>query len=316
MWLRPLIHLAIPLFSCLIAKPMTWRDLIENLELKEPVLLGNLMVVPLEGSLNSREFGLLHLALEEGRARVRELGMVEKVLVENPSLDDLFVLEGEELLGARQDRVAVSSAVIPAREELELPVVCIEEGRWAGDEPLFRGGYVAHPRLRSLITLSIRGSGKADQQKVWREVERKLTSLKISSATGSLHHSFTYQEGTLEELYGGWNPGERVTGAMAFTPKGFLCCDILANPSLFSGEWPGLLKGYALDALEERIRGRRGKMNWQRIAERWERVGKTKLVRRLSSRGKGEEWLLEGPGEIGRALITEDGLIYASIHPA
>ncbi len=299
-----------------MTKPMKWRDLIENLDLKDPVLLGNLMIVPLEGSPGDDNLELLHLALEEDKAYVKELGTVEKVLVENPSPEDLFVLEGEELLGAQQDRMVISSVVIPASEEVELPVVCIEEGRWAGSEPLFNGGYVAHPRLRSLITLSIKGKGKADQQEVWREVERKLTSLKVPSVTGSLHHSFVYQEGILEDLYGGWTPGENVTGVMAFTPRGFLCCDILANPSLFAGEWPGLSKGYALDALEERIRGRKGSTTWERIEEMWKEILQATPARRLASRGRGEEWLLESTRVVGRTLTTGDCLIHASIHPA
>ena len=293
---------------------MKLEEYIGTLSLGEPLLLGNLMVVPVEGALTGGGLEPLHLALEEGKARVKELGRVERILVENPSLEDLFVMEGEELLGARQDRMVVSSAVVPSRGEVELPVVCIEEGRWAGDDPLFRGGYVAHPRLRSMVTLSMRDTGKVDQRRVWKEVERKLTTLKVSSVTGSLHHSFTQREGILEELYGGWEPGEDVTGVMAFTPRGFLCCDLLAHPRLFSKEWPGMAKGYALDALEERLTGS-GVGEWEDPREWWGRLGEASLGSGASPGGRGEVVFLEGDRIIGRALIAEEGLIHASIHP-
>ena len=43
----------------------------------------------------------------------------------------VLILEGDELIGARQNRVANSSVLVPAGSEIILPVLCVERGRWS-----------------------------------------------------------------------------------------------------------------------------------------------------------------------------------------
>jgi len=294
---------------------MMLKESLVGLEPQDPVVLGNLFLVPIRGRDSSVELDPLWEAIEEGKAEVRELGTAERVLVENPSLRDLFILEGEELLGARQDRIAPSSAVVSAGESLMVSVVCSEEGRWHGEGSSFHTGFIAHPRLRSIMTLSMKKENHVNQKEVWKEVKRKLTSLKVDSVTGSLHHSFSQRDGILEEIYGGWSPPEEIQGIMAFTPKGFLCADLLATHTLFSKEWPGLLKGYALDALEERWRGGGKGLSEKTMKEGWEGLSEASLGPCLGKRGKGREHLVNGEDYLGRALFMDGELLHLSFYP-
>ena len=43
----------------------------------------------------------------------------------------VLFLEGEELVGAKQNRILNTSVLLPARSKIKIPVSCVERGRWA-----------------------------------------------------------------------------------------------------------------------------------------------------------------------------------------
>ena len=68
-------------------------------------------------------------------ATVRELeagASVGDVLVHNPLDVGLLLYEGEEITGARQDRTFDRSVLVPAGRHANVPVSCVEAGRWDG----------------------------------------------------------------------------------------------------------------------------------------------------------------------------------------
>jgi len=295
------------------------KEFLKTLRLKEAQLIGNLVLFPVEGDSSSLSLKTLKEALEEGSCSVKEKGKVNEAWVKNEADDEIFILEGEELLGAMQDRVSISSRVIPAYYEGPIPVVCVEKGRWSGKTSRFSSGFVAHPRLRSTISLSLKeslekGKYKVDQKLVWREVKRKLTTLKVSSATESLHHSFDEVKDSLYELYSHWEPKDEI-GVAAFTPKGLLCCDIFGSSELFKKEWPSLLMGYALDAWETRLSGQSGKLEIDKMKNIWEGIILTELKNKVVYDST-EEKFFEGEGLIGKGCIYKEQLVHIAFYPS
>src|SRR5712691_4491432 len=101
-------------------------------ELGEPRSFGGLTLVPLFPSEPPR---LEYLGLDEAVARgltvkeVDEHGAVETLVVHNP-LDELVLLyEGEELVGAKQNRIVARTVLVGATSQLLIPVNCVEQGR-------------------------------------------------------------------------------------------------------------------------------------------------------------------------------------------
>src|SRR5205809_200966 len=102
-------------------------------ELGSPRSFRGLTVLPL---IPVRRPALDYLGLDEAVASglvVSELddGAVEALVVENPLADRVLLYEGEELLGAKQNRIVQRSVLVPARSSLKIPVNCVEQGRWS-----------------------------------------------------------------------------------------------------------------------------------------------------------------------------------------
>src|SRR5262249_17010261 len=91
-------------------------------------------------------FGLLHEpparldydTLDEALAahtlevtEVSEGGSVPTLKVVNKAGKLVFLMAGEQLIGAKQNRVLNTSIMVPAAGEVPIPVSCVEAGRWA-----------------------------------------------------------------------------------------------------------------------------------------------------------------------------------------
>src|ERR1700735_5009437 len=101
----------------------------------EPTVVGPLAVFPL---IADREPSVRYISFAEGvqqGATVKELGggaSVNDLVVHNPLDVQVLLYEGEEVLGDQQNRTFDVSALVAARSVLQVPVSCVEAGRWDG----------------------------------------------------------------------------------------------------------------------------------------------------------------------------------------
>src|SRR4051812_33848185 len=118
---------------------------------------------------------------------VSEAGAVPELLVENPLAQDVLLYDGEELVGAKQNRILNVSVLVEAGSKLPIPVSCVEEGRWHAQSAAFGAApHTAHPRLRRRKAEALhaeplaRGIAQAD---VWEEVALTADRLAVASPT-------------------------------------------------------------------------------------------------------------------------------------
>ena len=57
---------------------------------------------------------------------------VPTLVAYNPTLSPVLLMEGETVTGGRQNRVLNVSVLIPAGATIDIPVSCVEQGRWNG----------------------------------------------------------------------------------------------------------------------------------------------------------------------------------------
>ena len=105
-----------------------------DIRIGQPIGFGPLTVYPLfcEGN-RPVEYLLSDEAMEAGTVTVGEAsqeGSVPELSVENKSAQRVLFLEGEQLVGAKQNRILNTSVLVPALARLTLPVSCVEAGRW------------------------------------------------------------------------------------------------------------------------------------------------------------------------------------------
>src|SRR5208283_5187312 len=128
------------------------------------------------------------------------------LIVENKGERRALFLEGEELRGAKQNRILNTSVLVPAQARLKIPVSCVEHGRWKRTSDYFTPSNNISPyHLRHGLKGSVARSLKAklghrsDQLQVWDEVRKQQNALAVKSGTAALADTYEKYEQQLAE---------------------------------------------------------------------------------------------------------------------
>src|SRR5438067_2546749 len=176
-------------------------------QLGEPVQHRGIVITPLFPRRDPvAEYVTLDEALPRG-FRVREVsdaGLVPEILVENALPHDVLLYDGEELVGAKQNRILNVSVLVAAGSTTKIPVSCVEEGRWASRSAAFTGApHAAHPELRrrkSAMLLAEPLARGIAQHEVWSEVRSKAEQLGSFSPTTAQADTYKTRETDIARL--------------------------------------------------------------------------------------------------------------------
>ncbi|MGB5733268.1 MAG: DUF6569 family protein, partial [Thiohalocapsa sp.] len=166
-----------------------------------------LSVTPLV-SLQAGEPDYLSLdeALSRGDVGVTETsaaGTVPELLFDNRGAVSVLLLDGEELVGGKQNRMLNLSILAPANTTIRIPVSCVEQGRWSQSQArcstqgrtIYAEG---RARKASHVTESLRTSGtrRSRQDQVWKDIRGKserMGSRSQTQAMASLYDDYEEQ---------------------------------------------------------------------------------------------------------------------------
>lgn len=227
-----------------------------------PVGYRALTVFPLfDGSFEPVEYTLSDEGIGSGSVTVEEVsaaGSVPDLLVENKGDVRVLFLEGEELIGAKQNRVLNVSVLVAAHARTKIPVSCVEQGRWARNFRSFsHGGTHSSSKLRRILKKSVGDSIQADsgrhsdQGQVWHEVRRQQAALGARSSTSAMHDTYRRHEGTVAEFRDRLQYVDGACGLAVALGNRIVALDLFDKPVTCRKVWQRLLSGYVLDALEE-----------------------------------------------------------------
>ncbi len=238
--------------------------LAEPLRLGDPDIHGPLCVFPIYGPAPQQEY----VAFAQGRdagASIKELAQIASVndlLVLNATAHAVLLYEGEEVLGAQQNRTFDVSVLVGAHSQLQVPVSCVEVGRWDDvrhDESFSPAPQAAYPSLRSMKNRAARagvraGTGpRAMQGEVWAEVAGKSDRMNVHSNTGAMHDIYDDRRGRLDEFLSAISLHDGQTGALVLVAGRPAVLDHVSRPDVFAALHAPLVQGYALDALEHAV---------------------------------------------------------------
>jgi hypothetical protein len=242
---------------------------------------------------------------------VDEAGSVPELVVENPLDARVLLYDGEELVGAKQNRILNVSVLAEAKSSLRIPVSCVEEGRWARRSARFgAGGHISHAQLRRRKAEAQAAQPLArgvSQSEVWDAVRAKASRMDVSSPTGASSDIYARYErdlGALETAFPAL-PGQ--CGAVLGLGDD-VCLDLVSRPDAFARLWPKLRAGYLLDALE-RLDG--PATSRDALVELVSSVEKAECTRGPSA-GLGEDVRLRGERVIGSGLELDGELLQLS----
>jgi ARG and Rhodanese-Phosphatase-superfamily-associated Protein domain len=226
------------------------------IQLGEPVAHRGVVVAPLFPREQPRA---QYLTLEEALplgfrvAEVDAAGSVPELAVVNPLESNVLLYDGEELLGAKQNRILNVTVLVAARSKTRIPVSCVEQGRWHTRSAFFGAApHAAYPELRrrkaERLSAAPMARGVA-QSEVWDGLSEKAGRLGVDSPTGAQADVFDAHERDLGALRTAFPLQAGQSGAL-LALDGRFCLDYVSQPQAFARLYPKLLEGYLLDALE------------------------------------------------------------------
>jgi hypothetical protein len=300
------------------------NEVLSHAAVLEPRHFRNLTVFPLLGPANPEpDYLLAEEAIAQGKARVTELGgggSVPELRFENDAELPVLLVDGEELVGAKQNRVLNLTVLAPAKAAIVIPVSCVEAGRWHMDTAEFRPApHMMYSKVRAArvghVTASMRaGSGRrSDQSAVWDDIAGKAARMEAASPTQAMSAIYERHAVSVEEYVRALDCQERPAGvvfAIGGRPWGL---DLFDHPATMEAFYPKLLRSYALDALDAPERG-----------EPADRAAALKFLARVGGAaataeaavGLGKDVRLAGAAVSGAALWANGRYVHVCAFPA
>ena len=296
-------------------------DFISGIDFGEVQSFKNLQIIPL---FREGEGGLVYLTLKEALEKrllvVKEVSAeasVPELKVINNADVSVLLLDGEELAGAKQNRVLNTSILLKRRSELIIPVSCTEQGRWSyqTDEFYNSENILAH-RIRGRKAVSVSdslkqsGNYRSDQGAIWDEIHELSADAGIHSPTAAMKDIFEGKKNDLEEYIKAFPCLPYQKGMFVFVRGEIAGWDMLSRESAFEVIFPKLVKSYALDAVLEKGEKKGSSKKPIEEAKRFLQEIKDCKEKKYPSSGQGWDYRFEGKDKVGSALVYRKGIIY------
>lgn len=200
------------------------------------------------------------LAIKEKKLSLKELtetGRVNHIIAINESSEFIFFKDGDLIEGAKQNRILNTSILLAPNSTTEIPVSCVEQGRWeyTSNEfsssdleiPTFFRASMSKNVLNNLETSKMHDS---NQSEVWNAVAMHERENKYRSKTSDLAESLKKKKKITEDAIKDFSLDPNANGAAVFIGQRLLNIDIFNRKDIFAEYFPKLLKG----AFSEKLR--------------------------------------------------------------
>jgi len=266
------------------------------------------------------EYMALKTALDSGVFTVSEVsatGVVADLRVRNEGSCPVLLLDGEELAGAKQNRVLNTTILVGAHTEIVVPVSCTEQGRWSYTSSNFQESpSVAPPSMRRNTQRTVNESlaqgraFRADQGEVWDGVRRMASEAGVSSETGAMRDVFLARMPDLDELLLQFRIQPEQCGLMAAADGDILGFDIVPRSEVYAVLHSKLVRSYAIDAMLAGLKS--GTPVSAEGAKAFLLATSATEVKHYKSVGLGYDYRYSGEGMVGSAIALESGIAHTA----
>lgn len=237
-------------------------NFIGSIYVKDPVSFRNMTVFPLFSDVHSENgYTLLDDAISTDKFVVQEVsegGSVPELMVNNCLTDaDVLILQGEQLVGAKQNRVVNVSIIVPRAASIKIPVSCCEQNRWSyksrnfssSNSPLYaslrkRSSEAVHESLKS------KRGFQSDQSGIWNSVREKSERMSSASKTSAMEDIYAANEADLGAYEAAFKAQPGQMGFISAIDGNIVGCDVFGADEILPKVYQKLLRGYILDAID------------------------------------------------------------------
>jgi hypothetical protein len=305
-----------------------------SIELGAPQVHRNIVVFPiLNPSHNAAYWLTLGEALEQQLLTVTEVsqgGSVPELAVINRADRPVLLLDGEELIGAKQNRVLNTTILLKEHSETIVPVSCTEHGRWSYVSAAFADSKVlmahrarAHKSRSVSESLAASAGYRSDQGEVWNEIAALHSSLGSTSPTGAMHDAYKARERELDQCVAAFSAVPGQTGLLVVIDDQVAGFDLIPHPEIYARQHAKLVKSYLIDSITQSNPRAGNPDTASGKAAEFLRAAAECPVRKFPSIGYGTDCRFRSapqpsatapqtPAICGSSLVHEDQIIHAA----
>lgn len=292
---------------------------LDSLKLGKIQQFKNMATIPLFAPSDyGPEYLTLQDALEQQVLKITEIdqsGSVPELKVTNTAAQYVLLLDGEELMGAKQNRVLNTTILLKPQSETVIPVSCTEQGRWAYSSAEFSSsGHMMSHRIRSTKTHSVHKSllstksYRSDQGAIWNDIQELSADAGVASPTSAMRDVYESKATGLAEYEEAFEWQSQQHGLLVIINGQVVGFDILSRADAYKQLHAKLLKSYAIDAMQQPI-------------EQTETASVSKAQAFLAaitdctaqhypSIGHGDDHRFESRTTVGSALVADESVIH------
>lgn len=297
------------------------KEFVGDLNFGQLQIHKNMGVLPLFTSKTSGpNYITLQQALEKNLLHVTEVnehGSVPELKVVNEADQPVLILDGEELMGAKQNRIVNISILLKKKSQTIIPVSCTEQGRWSYVSPEFKySEIIAAQQIRSKKVesvscyLKMTGEFRSDQSAVWEEVAHLSKQAGVHSETMAMRDVFESRQKDLQNFTERFSsyPGQQ--GLLVFINGEVIGFDMISQPKAYKILHNKLMKSYAMEALLQK-NGKSRKPSVKKAKVFIEKILQCK-EQKYKSIGHGWDYRFNGDDLVGSCLIYRKRIIHSA----
>ena len=261
----------------------------------------------------------LEIGLDMGLVEISEIsegGNVGEVKVINRAVTPLLLLDGEEIIGSKQNRIVNTTIIIPANSEKIIPVSCTESGRWKYNSTKFHySNHMATSRVRrdklNSVSNSLRESNSfiSNQSEVWNNIKKTEEDLRLNNKTCALHDSYNKKSSDIDDYKKSFMLHDNQNGLIVYVNGKLVGFEIIYNSTRYKEYHNKLIESYILDAISKQNEEYE-KVNFNE--EEFIKIIKELRCEKFDGVGLGLDYRLENDNLTGSAMVYKNNLINAS----
>jgi len=302
---------------------MNTNNLFSHINYGDPQIYHNVAFIPLySGSSPTMEYRTMPELDMGSDLEISEIGSgsVGKLSVTNNTDDFVLLVDGEEVMGAKQNRAFNATMMIEPRQSRILQVSCTESGRWSGsfhnyfgDSGVVMPSAARYNKKRSVDeSLLSTGEFKSDQRQVWEDIEDLQDLSGETASTSAMRDVYEAQSNALDEFVNAFNYHSGQIGIAVLIDNDVVGLEMFSRESAMKKMAPKIIRSYGLDVNLGRI----SDVKRDKVADVSMFLNKVNNINPVcfKSEGVGWDYRFEADNISGSALVCKDEIVHASFY--
>lgn len=297
---------------------------LKEISVEAPRVAAGISLFPLVPRDAIGESAKAAIAIADDSLVVEELphATVPQLVVRNQRNVPVLIPAGKILEGGRQTRTVNVSILVPAGATLDIPVSCVEAGRWGGgrsfgDSKRYASRSVRARKQRSVVENLVRSGRKSsDQGEVWRTINLEFSRRNLHSssdlflvAEASLDTD-NHLKQVLDALVADGPADNQVGVGVAYNGE-IAGIELFSDPQHLRANWEALVRNIVFDLPFVESMNEPREVTESDVVAFLERMQAEEVVE-SEGVGLGTEFHITKDDLVAQALVLDDTLVYAN----